>query len=93
MTQQRQATAEIPPEDLAQAIPGDPEQSVYRFICVVAVRARQLQSGARPKLYMPSRKVTKVAMEEVQRGLIPFVDPETVLPEEEEVTEFEGEGP
>ncbi len=65
------------------AIPGDPEQSVYRFIIVAAKRARQLQSGARPKVQVASKKMTRVAVEEVRKGLVPFLDPETTpLPEE-----------
>jgi DNA-directed RNA polymerase subunit omega len=59
------------------AIPGDPEQSVYRFIIVAAKRARQLQSGVRPKVQYPSKKMTRVAAEEVRRGLVPYIDPET----------------
>ena len=65
------------------AIPGDQEQSIYRFIIVAAKRARQLQSGSRPKVQAGSRKMTRVAVEEVRRGMIPFMDPETTpIPEE-----------
>ena len=66
------------------AIPGDPEQSVYRFITVAARRARQLQAGARPKVPVLSRKMTRVAVDETRRGLIQFIDPETAPPPEEE---------
>ncbi len=87
MTEQKQATAETGPEGSAHTIPGDPEQSVYRFITVAAKRARQLQAGARPKVPVLSRKMTLVAVEETQRGLIRFVDPETAPPADEEVTD------
>jgi DNA-directed RNA polymerase subunit omega len=55
------------------SIPGDPEQSINRFIVVAAKRARQLQGGARSFLPTSSnKKVTTIAMEEVRRGLIKY---------------------
>ena len=71
-------------QDDVIAIPGDAEQSVYRFIIVAAKRARQLQSGARAKVQHHSRKMTRVAVDEVRRGLVPFMDPETAPPAEAE---------
>jgi len=64
------------------AIPGDSEQSIYRFIVVAAKRARQLQSGQRPKVQVGARKLTRVAIEETRKGLVPFMDPETAPPPE-----------
>jgi DNA-directed RNA polymerase subunit omega len=54
------------------AIPDDPESSVYRFIIVAAKRARQLQGGARSFLPSTSKKPTVAAMEEVRRGLVSY---------------------
>ncbi len=58
--------------DLPQSI-----DSKFRFILVAAKRARQLQSGAKPLIQTPSRKVTKVAQLEVESGLVPFDVPES----------------
>ncbi len=57
------------------AIPDDPEQSTYRYIIVSAKRARQLQNGSRPFLPTTSKKPTMTAMEEVRRGLVKYIDP------------------
>lgn len=46
--------------------------SKFRFILVVAKRARQLQAGARPLIQTQSKKVTRVAQQEVEAGLVPF---------------------
>ncbi len=46
--------------------------SKFRFILVAAKRARQLQAGARPLVQTPSKKVTRVAQQEVAAGLVPF---------------------
>ncbi|GEM_PF-880054 len=84
MTENKPAQPEASPNEPAATIPGDPEQSVYRFIIVAAKRARQLQSGARPKIPTQSRKMTRVAIEETRRGLVPFIDPENPPPASEE---------
>ena len=73
-------TPEIHAGDTALVVPGDPEQSVYRFTTLAAKRARQLQSGSRPKVAAGSRKVTKIAIEETRRGLVEYIDPETAPP-------------
>lgn len=67
------------------SIPEDPEGSTYRFIIVAAKRARQLQNGQRSVLPATNKKPTVLGMEEVRRGLVPFVDLTRVLPEEEPV--------
>ena len=48
--------------------------SKYRLILVAAQRSKQLQRGARPRVEMDSQrhKPTRIALEEVQRGLIHF---------------------
>jgi DNA-directed RNA polymerase subunit omega len=46
--------------------------SKFRFILVAAKRARQLQAGARPLVQTPSKKVTRIAQQEVEAGLVPF---------------------
>ena len=55
-------------------ISDDPEGSTYRFVVVSALRARQLQGGARSVLLPVSMKPTIAAMQEVRRGLIPWID-------------------
>jgi DNA-directed RNA polymerase subunit omega len=59
-------------------IPDDPEASTYRFVIVSALRARQLQGGARSVLLPASMKATTAAMQEVRRGLIPWSDTRTL---------------
>ena len=46
--------------------------SKFRFILVVAARARQLEKGARPLIQTPSTRATQIAQAEVQAGLVPF---------------------
>jgi DNA-directed RNA polymerase subunit omega len=46
--------------------------SKFRFILVAAKRARQLQAGAKALVQTPSKKVTRVAQQEVEAGLVPF---------------------
>ncbi len=46
--------------------------SKFRFILIAAKRARQLQAGARPLIQTQTRKLTKVAQQEVEAGLVPF---------------------
>ncbi len=56
------------------SIPDDVDASTYRFIIVAAKRARQLQGGQRSVLPATNKKHTTMAMEEVRRGLVPYVD-------------------
>ncbi len=51
-------------------------ESKFRFILVAAKRARQLQAGAKPLIQTASKKVTKIAMQEVEAGLVPLEVPE-----------------
>jgi DNA-directed RNA polymerase subunit omega len=53
--------------------------SKFRFILVAAKRARQLQSGAKPLVQTPYKKPTKIAMAELEAGLVPFEIPGSAL--------------
>jgi len=44
--------------------------SKFRFITVAAQRAKQLQSGAKPRVDSRSRKSTRVAIEEALAGAV-----------------------
>jgi DNA-directed RNA polymerase subunit omega len=44
--------------------------SKFRLITVAAQRAKQLQSGAKPRVESRSRKPTRIAMEEVLAGAV-----------------------
>lgn len=46
--------------------------SKYRKILIAAKRSKQLQKGARPRVNMPNAKSTRIALEEVEQGLISF---------------------
>ncbi len=59
--------------------------SKFRLILLVAKRARQLQSGARPLVQSPYKKATKIALQEIQAGVVPF-EVEDQPPENEEKT-------
>ena len=53
-------------------LPSDPEQSRFRFIIVAGKRARQIHRGAHPIIPTASKKPTRIAMVESERGLIAF---------------------
>src|SRR3954470_14868169 len=58
--------------------------SKFRFVLLASSRAEQLVRGARPKLEGVSKKSTRVAMEEVKEGLVPWAygpAPTPVMPE------------
>ena len=46
--------------------------SKFRLVLLAARRARQLQGGAKPLLQTHSKKPTRMALQEVELGLIPF---------------------
>ncbi len=46
--------------------------SKFRYIIVAAKRTRQLQGGSVPLIEGPSRKLTRIAQEEVASGLVNF---------------------
>ncbi len=66
--------------------PMPPPESRFAYVVVAARRARQLQSGARPLLDTGKfRKPTRMAREELERGLLDFELPVLpVSPEEKE---------
>ncbi len=51
--------------------------SKYRFIIIAADRAKQLQNRAKPKVKIKSAKPAKIAMREVEDGLISFEIPQS----------------
>jgi DNA-directed RNA polymerase omega subunit len=46
--------------------------SKYRLVLLAARRSKQLQKGAKPRIQSAAKKFTRVALEEVQRGLIQY---------------------
>ena len=46
--------------------------SKYRLVLLAAKRSKQIQKGARPRLQSPAKKATRVALEEVQNGLVQY---------------------
>jgi DNA-directed RNA polymerase subunit omega len=46
--------------------------SKYRLVLLAAKRSKQLQRGAKPRIFSPAKKTTRVALEEVRRGLIQY---------------------
>lgn len=46
--------------------------SKYRLVLLAAKRSKQIQKGARPRVHSSGRKPTRVALEEVERGLVPY---------------------
>ena len=52
--------------------------SKYRLVLLAAKRSKQLQRGAKPRIFSSAKKTTRVALEEVRRGLVryqPLVKP------------------
>jgi DNA-directed RNA polymerase omega subunit len=46
--------------------------SKYRLVLLAARRSKQIQKGARPRLHSAARKPTRIALDEVERGLVPY---------------------
>lgn len=46
--------------------------SKYRLVLIAAKRSKQLQRGAKPRIFSTARKTTRVAIEEVRRGLVQY---------------------
>lgn len=58
------------------AVEKEPPESQFAFVAVAARRARQLMGGAPPLLDNPkSRQYTRVAMEELKKGLLEYEPP------------------
>ena len=71
------ADATTKTEELNEQEPGQENptlDSKYRLILVAAQRSKQLQRGAHPRVEMDSQrhKPTRIALEEVQRGVVNF---------------------
>ena len=49
-----------------------PIDSKYRKILIAAKRIKQIQKGAQPRVHLANSKATRVALEEVERGLINY---------------------
>jgi len=63
-------------------IPLDTIETKFAFVLAAAKRARQLQAGAKPLVPTTAHKFTRMAMEEVAQGAVPFEVP--AVDEEEE---------
>jgi DNA-directed RNA polymerase subunit omega len=46
--------------------------SKYRLVLLAAKRSKQLQRGAKARIFSSAKKPTRVALEEVQRGLVQY---------------------
>jgi len=46
--------------------------SKYRLVLLAAKRSKQIQKGAKPRLQSAAKKPTRIALEEVQNGLIQY---------------------
>jgi DNA-directed RNA polymerase subunit omega len=57
--------------------------SKYRLVLLAAKRAKQLQRGAKPRLQSSAKKLTRIALEEVQHGLINYQQVVKETPPEE----------
>jgi DNA-directed RNA polymerase omega subunit len=47
--------------------------SKYRLVLLAAKRSKQLQRGARARLQSTANKPVRIALEEVQNGLVQYV--------------------
>jgi DNA-directed RNA polymerase subunit omega len=56
--------------------------SKYRLVLLAARRSKQIQKGARPRIQSGARKATRVALEEVERGLVRYKTIEKETPTE-----------
>jgi DNA-directed RNA polymerase omega subunit len=60
------------------AVSNQPPDSQFAYVVLVAKRARQLMAGGRPLIDNPKNlKYTRVAEEEVQRGLLEYQMPDS----------------
>jgi len=59
------------------AVSNQPPDSKFAYVVLVARRARQLMAGGRPLVDNPkNHKYTRVAEEELRKGLLEFEQPE-----------------
>lgn len=70
MPETNEQDGEITPDE--ESVPE--MDSKYRLIIVAALRSKQLQRGARPRVAMDAQKhkPTRIALEEVERGKVDF---------------------
>jgi len=67
-------------------IANEPPESIFAYVVVASRRARQLMAGAPPLVENPrSRQPTRIAQQELKRGLLQFDLP--VRPGEEDEKE------
>ena len=66
------------------AVSKNPPESIFVQVMVAARRARQLQDGAPPLVETRSLKGTRIACEELMKGLLEYEVPETPHTTEEE---------
>lgn len=60
------------------AVLNQPPDSQFAYVVLVAKRARQLMAGGRPLIDNPKNlKYTRVAEEEVQKGLLEYQMPDS----------------
>lgn len=60
------------------AVSNQPPESQFAYVVLVAKRARQLMAGGRPLIDNPKNlKYTRVAEEELQKGLLEFQMPDS----------------
>ena len=74
MAKPADATTKTEEQDEQEEMETPELDSKYRLILVAAQRSKQLQRGARPRVEMDAQrhKPTRIALEEVQRGMIHF---------------------
>ena len=74
MAKPADATKTEEPNEQGQEQESPALDSKYRLILVAAQRSKQLQRGARPRVEMDMQrhKPTRIALEEVQRGVVSF---------------------
>ena len=65
--------------------------SNYRYVLVAARRARQLSAGAPPLVTTNSRKVCKIAQEEIDAGKIQYMRGDAAKPAAEPAEKAAGE--
>jgi DNA-directed RNA polymerase subunit omega len=62
----------------------DPPESIFVQVMVAARRARQLQAGAPPLIHSRSQKPTRIAREELMKGVLEYQVPEVPEPEDKD---------
>ena len=61
--------------------------SKFRYVILAAMRAKQLLSGAKPRVKSKSRNLIRVAQEEVKQGLVDYEIVKTAKEEIEEISD------